>query len=176
MRDVSTILSRRLPIFLIGLWLFPAGSVHMDALAASAIQRALPRAQVHVLDNGRVRASLSVELATTADARARGLMFRRHLAPDQGMLLLWPTPRRVAIWMKNTYLPLDIVFIDAQGRVLRVHEHARPLDTRLIPSGAPVIAVLEVAAGMARRLGLRKGARLLLPRAAGGKSAPANGR
>ncbi len=125
---------------------------------------ALPRANLSISHDGRVVARVRAEVAATAEARARGLMFRKTLGRDEGMLLLWPTSRRVAIWMKNTYLPLDIVFIDVNGRVVRVHERARPLATRIIPSGTPVIAVLEVPAGMAKRLGLRRGAVVSLPR------------
>ena len=106
---------------------------------------------------------LRVEVADTPDKRALGLMFRRHLPQGHGMLLRWREPRRVAIWMKNTFIALDIIFIDAQGRVIAVHEGAKPHDRTLIPSRRPVIAVLELAAGEARRLKLLPGARISLP-------------
>ena len=106
---------------------------------------------------------LQVEIAQTPESRARGLMFRRRLPSGHGMLLRWQTPQRVAIWMKNTYLPLDIIFIARDGRIVRVHKRARPLDTTIIPSRQVVIAVLEVPAGDARRFGLRPGVRLRLP-------------
>ena len=115
---------------------------------------------------------LHVEIADTVKSRARGLMFRRQLKHGHGMLLRWRTPQHVAIWMKNTYLPLDIVFIEKDGRIARVHRRARPFDTSIIPSRAPVSAVLEVPAGDAARFGLRPGARLRLPKRARTTSCP----
>lgn len=98
--------------------------------------------------------SLSVELAQTEAERAQGLMGRKSLPDHTGMLFLFPRPAPVAFWMKNTPLPLDIIFITAEGRVARVHENARPFDLTPIPSGAAVQYVLEVPAGAARRMGL----------------------
>ena len=150
-------------------WLLPLLLAAWVALMPTATQARdqawhLPRASLVVLDDaGRERAHLSVELATTNEARARGLMFRKELPPGQGMLFLWKEPRRIAMWMKNTFIPLDMVFIAADGHVVRVHENARPHDLSLIPSGAPVIAVLEIPAGSARRYGIKPGSRLLLP-------------
>ena len=101
-------------------------------------------------------------MADTADTRARGLMFRTRLAPDEGMLLLWKKPRTVGIWMKNTLVPLDIVFIGPDWRIIRIHENATPLDLAIIPSRKPVRAVLEIRAGMAKRLKLAPGMQLRL--------------
>lgn len=123
---------------------------------------ALPRAVLRMRGPDGGWKTLQLEVADTAAARARGLMFRKRLAEDEGMLLLWKKPQQVAIWMKNTYVPLDIVFIGADWRVVRIHENARPLDITPIPSFVPVLAVLEVRAGMARRLGLVPG-QLLRP-------------
>ncbi len=124
----------------------------------------LPRATLEARKENGPLARLQVEIAASPQARARGLMFRRQLGRDEGMLLLWRTPRRVAIWMKNTYLPLDIIFIDARGRIVRIIENAKPLTTQIMPSGLPVLAVLEVPAGTVARLGLEKGMRITLPR------------
>ncbi len=128
-------------------------------------QPRFPTAVVSVTNARGERIALRVEIAATPSLRAHGLMFRRALAPGHGMLLLWPRARRVGIWMKNTFIPLDIVFIDERGTVVRVHENARPHDLTVIPSRHPVLAVLEVAAGEAGRLGLLPGARVTLPRA-----------
>lgn len=98
-----------------------------------------------------------VELATTEAERQRGLMHRRSLARDAGMLFLWPQPRSVAFWMRNTLIPLDMIFIDARGRVTRVHARARPLDETPIPGGQNVLAVLEINGGEAARAGIRPG-------------------
>ena len=157
------------------MWLFvclvacvpPAGVALVEAADpanVADVTSSLPRTWVRVLRNEQVLARLRVEVATTSDERARGLMYRKKLGRNEGMLLLWPTPRRVAIWMKNTYLPLDIIFINANGRVVRVHENARPRSTRPLPSGTPVVAVLEVPAGTAKKLGVREGVKITLPR------------
>jgi uncharacterized membrane protein (UPF0127 family) len=102
----------------------------------------------------------TVEMAVTPEQRARGLMFRRRLAADHGMLLVYETERDVAIWMKNTYLSLDILFVGGDGRIRHIVERAPPLSTRVMPSGAPVRAVLELPAGTAARLGIRVGDRV----------------
>jgi hypothetical protein len=79
---------------------------------------------------------------------------------DRGMLFDFKREEPVSMWMKNTYLPLDMVFIDRTGRVVNVAENAEPLSERIIPSGAPAFAVLELNAGTARRIGLKVGDRL----------------
>ncbi len=129
----------------------------------------LPRAQILIpagqgAQGSRMGRRIEVEVAATDAARARGLMFRRDLADDAGMLFVWRSPQQVAFWMKNTLIPLDMIFIGADGCVVRIHENAQPGDLTHIPSLAPVIAVLEVKAGMAHRLGLRQGVCLKLPR------------
>ena len=134
----------------------------------ASVTHPLPRAELRIQAPGGRRVTLRVDIAATVPARARGLMFRRRLAPDEGMLLLWKKPRRVSIWMKNTYVPLDIVFIGPDWRIVRIHENARPLDPSLIPSRMPVLAVLEIRAGMADKLGLAPGLSLYL-RSPGGK-------
>ena len=132
----------------------------------------LPRGEVLIPKPGSGFWRIPVEIATTPKSRRRGLMFRRHLPSGHGMLLCWRRPRYIAIWMKNTYIPLDIVFIGKGGRITHVHRGARPLDTTIIPSRKPVIAVLEVPAGDARRFRLRPGVRLRLPKHARAPSCP----
>ena len=134
------------------------------AAAGTAACPGLPRGDVLVPKSGGGFWRLRVEIAETVESRARGLMFRRHLDSGHGMLLRWRTPKRIAIWMKNTYLPLDIIFIGRSGRIVRVHRRAQPLTTRIIPSRKPVVAVLELPAGDARRFDLRPGVRLRLPK------------
>ncbi|MBE7244272.1 hypothetical protein MHIMP23_15190 [Methylobacterium hispanicum] len=92
--------------------------------------------------------------------RARGLMFRRSMAPNHGMLFDFERVEPVAMWMKNTYLPLDMLFIRADGTVARVAADTEPLSTATILSGEPVLAVLELNAGTAARLGIRPGDRV----------------
>ena len=95
-------------------------------------------------------------MRTDAD-RAQGLMFRRFLPPDRGMLFDFEAEQPVMMWMKNTILPLDMVFIGADGRIVNIAESTEPMSERTIPSEGPVIAVLELNAGAAARAGLKTG-------------------
>jgi uncharacterized membrane protein (UPF0127 family) len=104
-----------------------------------------------------------VEVMRDDAQRARGLMYRRFMPQDRGMLFDFKREEPVSMWMKNTYLPLDMVFIDHTGRVVNVAENTEPLSERIIPSGAPAFAVLELNAGAARSIGLKKGDRLRHP-------------
>ena len=105
----------------------------------------------------------TVEIARTPAQMERGLMFRDRLAPDRGMLFLYEEERPVSFWMKNTLIPLDLIFADSSGRILQIAERAVPLSTALISSEQPVRAVLEVNGGTAARLGIAVGDRLLHP-------------
>lgn len=102
----------------------------------------------------------AVEVMRDDAGRSRGLMFRRHMAPDHGMLFDFERTEPVTMWMKNTYLPLDMVFIRADGTVARVAADTEPLSTAIIPSNEPVLAVLELNAGTAARLGIKPGDRV----------------
>ncbi len=102
----------------------------------------------------------SVEVMRTDEQRARGLMHRRFMAQDRGMLFDFKREEPVSMWMKNTYLSLDMVFIDKSGKVVNIAENTEPLSERIIPSAGPVLAVLELNAGTARRIGLKPGDRL----------------
>ena len=106
------------------------------------------------------RHTFMVEVARTDAERAQGLMFRRTLAPDRGMLFDFKRVEPVSMWMQNTYVSLDMLFIRPDGSIARVAANAEPLSTRTIPSGEPVLAVLEVVAGTAARLGIRAGDRV----------------
>lgn len=99
----------------------------------------------------------SVELAVTNEERARGLMFRKELPEGHGMLFDFSPDQDVSMWMQNTYISLDMIFIRADGRIHRIAENTEPLSTRIISSGGPVHAVLEVKAGTARKLGIAPG-------------------
>jgi uncharacterized membrane protein (UPF0127 family) len=98
-----------------------------------------------------------VEIARDEESRARGLMNRRFLPPDGGMLFEFDREAPVAFWMKNTYIPLDMIFISPKGVVTKVVVNAEPLSERAIPSSAPCIAVLELNGGAAAAIGLRVG-------------------
>jgi uncharacterized membrane protein (UPF0127 family) len=105
----------------------------------------------------------SVELATTEAEREKGLMFRKELPEGQGMLFDFHREQEVGFWMQNTYIPLDMIFIKGDGRILRIAEHAKPMSTTVIPSNGPVRFVLEVIAGTARKMGIAPGDRVASP-------------
>jgi uncharacterized membrane protein (UPF0127 family) len=107
--------------------------------------------------------SFAVEVADDAPERSRGLMFRESLDPAAGMLFVYDAPRRASFWMKNTLIPLDMIFADATGRVTRVHSNAIPGDTTPIDGGDGVAFVLEINGGLAARLGIVPGAELRHP-------------
>jgi uncharacterized membrane protein (UPF0127 family) len=113
--------------------------------------------------------SFSVEVVATDAEREKGLMYRRELPEGRGMLFDFQTEQPVAFWMKNTYIPLDMIFIRKDGRILRIAENTEPLSERLVPSGGPVLAVLEVIGGTAKKLGLAAGDRVSYPIFSGGK-------
>lgn len=105
----------------------------------------------------------NVEIARTTEERERGLMFRKELPEGQGMLFDFSPQQEVSMWMKNTYVSLDMIFIQADGRILRIAENTKPLSERIISSGGPVKAVLEVVAGTARKDGIAAGDRVAGP-------------
>jgi uncharacterized membrane protein (UPF0127 family) len=105
----------------------------------------------------------TIEIARTPAEMERGLLYRERLDADRGMLFLYEQDRQVAFWMKNTLIPLDLIFADATGRIVGIAERAVPLSTQLIPSPEPVRAVLEVNGGTAERLHIKIGDRLLHP-------------
>jgi len=104
-----------------------------------------------------------VELARTPDEQAQGLMYRKSMAADAGMLFIYAQPREAGFWMKNTYLPLDLLFIESDGRVERIHANAEPLSTAPIEGPVRTKAVLEINGGTAARLGIRPGDRVVHP-------------
>lgn len=108
-------------------------------------------------------ARFTVEIADTEAERSRGLMFRDSLPRSSGMLFVYDRPQPVEFWMKNTVIPLDMVFIDAAGRVTAVHENAVPGDLTGIPGPPDTRFVLEVNGGLARRLGIGPGAEMRNP-------------
>jgi uncharacterized membrane protein (UPF0127 family) len=102
-----------------------------------------------------------VELAISSEQRARGLMFRHEMAPDAGMLFLYRSDRVLNMWMANTNLPLDMLFIEAGGRIIRIQENTIPLSRTTISSRKRARAVLELNAGTVRRLGIKPSDRVI---------------
>ena len=116
-----------------------------------------------VIDAASGQHRFTIELASTDGERARGLMFRRAMQPDHGMLFDFQKPQPVAFWMKNTPLPLDMLFIDEAGIVVQIAADTVPYSETPIPSEEPIRAVLEVNAGTAKRLGITAGAKVRHP-------------
>src|SRR5512132_1063378 len=134
--------------------LLTAFSVLILPLAGSVGR--LPAAELHPLEIASKKGVhvFAVEMASTPEEQAKGLMFRRELPEGQGMLFDFHREQPTSFWMKNTYIPLDMVFIRGDGRILRIAENTEPLSTQLIPSGGLVRAVLEVTGGTTRKLGI----------------------
>ena len=109
------------------------------------------------------RAMFSIELADDPGERAQGLMFREELGRNQGMLFVYESPRHASFWMRNTLIPLDMIFVGPDGVVTRVHENAIPLDETSIDGGGDVLAVLEINGGLASQLGIGVGSKLRHP-------------
>lgn len=124
---------------------------------------ATPSAKLDTVEilTSRGRVKFTVELAVTKAEQARGLMFRKSMAPDRGMLFPYNPPQRAAFWMKNTLIPLDILYIGPDGRVLSIARNAVPHDETPIPSGGVVRGVLEIPGGRAAQLGILPGDRVL---------------
>jgi uncharacterized protein len=107
--------------------------------------------------------SFNIEIAKTQSEKMLGLMYRRSLPADAGMLFLYDRPQQVTFWMRNTYIPLDMVFIGADGRVQRIESHTEPFSLAAIPSDGEVEAVLELNAGTADAIGLKAGDKVDFP-------------
>lgn len=133
---------RRSPGFILGLLLILASAV---AACASG-----PRVVLDAL-NGSTLAVVDVEIADTASARELGLMYRKHLDENAGMIFLFPSSQRLTFWMKNTEIPLDMIFADARGRVVGIVANAEPFSERAVGPEADAEYVLEVNGGFARR-------------------------
>jgi uncharacterized membrane protein (UPF0127 family) len=106
---------------------------------------------------GRKTITFDIWLADTPQRMSQGLMFVRSLAPQRGMLFVHEGPRELSMWMKNTYIPLDMVFIDARGRIQQIVAQTTPHSLETIRSNSPALAVLEIGGGEAQRLGLKPG-------------------
>ena len=145
-------------------WGLPVLSVAMISLAVvfapSAQTPTVFERSTLTIQTERGSHKFNVELATTPDQLSVGLMYRRSLAVDTGMLFDYSRPQKVAMWMKNTLIPLDMVFIDASGTVAHISERAVPKSLQTISSKVPVRAVLELNGGTVARLKIKIGDRI----------------
>lgn len=142
--------------------LFVSACLLLAMGAVAQAQTAAPAAGTETLAivTGSGRHVFQVEVMRTPDQRAKGLMFRNYMPADRGMLFDFERVEPVAMWMQNTYLPLDMLFIRADGSIARIAERTEPMSTRTIPSGEPVLGVLELNAGAAEKIGAKAGDRI----------------
>ncbi len=127
------------------------------------VETKLKREEFQIFDGNTLKVAYQVEIAESKSSRKRGLMYRKSMASNYGMLLYYKRPANMAIWMKNTYIPLDIIFIDINGVILKIHEGAVPHSTKRIESDSRVRAVLEVNAGQIMEFGIKPGDQVRLP-------------
>jgi uncharacterized protein len=128
---------------------------------ASTVPAYMAVEPVEIVTAGGERHIFTAYLADTDEARSRGLMYVTRLDPDHGMLFDFESPRPVQMWMKNTPLSLDMLFIDAQGIIARIEARTRPFSTDIIASGSAVRAVLELNGGLTEKLGIAAGDRVV---------------
>jgi uncharacterized membrane protein (UPF0127 family) len=152
----------RLSAVAVVLWLscaVPAGAADSEPLLdlASFAQSAVEVGKAPHLQH------FDVWIADTAARQTQGLMFVRDLPASRGMLFLEPEPRPAVFWMKNTYVPLDMLFVAADHRIVKIAARAPPLSLATISSDAPVIAILEIKGGEAERRGIQVGDRVAWP-------------
>jgi uncharacterized membrane protein (UPF0127 family) len=139
-------------------WIVAVAAVTLFAFAAPRAEAASVQPLEIVTKNG-VQV-FSVEMATTEQEKETGLMYRKELADGKGMLFDFSPEQEVSMWMKNTYIPLDMIFIRSDGRILRIAENTEPLSTKIIASGGLAKGVLEVIAGTAKKYGIEPGDRV----------------
>jgi uncharacterized membrane protein (UPF0127 family) len=131
----------------------------MAPTAPSRAQSTSPAAGLEplVIASSSGRHAFQVEVMRTPDQRAKGLMHRNYMPADRGMLFDFARSEPVAMWMENTFIPLDMLFIRADGTIARIAARTEPLSRRTIPSGEPVLSVLEINGGVAEALGIKPG-------------------
>jgi len=149
-------------VAVIALGLFIVASVTTPAVAETSTDVTFETGSL-VIESGGGSHPFTIELARSPEQRSRGLMFRETMAPDAGMLFIYPRRQRISMWMKNTILPLDMLFIDSDGTIVRIAEWTQPHSLRTIESGGRVLGVLELNAGTSARLGIAVGDRVRHP-------------
>jgi uncharacterized membrane protein (UPF0127 family) len=136
------------------------GASGPGCIADGPPQSGLPT-EALTIQTARGPVRLKVQVAADGASREKGLMFVRRMGADEGMIFDFHQPQDVSFWMRNTYIPLDLLFVQADGRILTIAGNAPPCDDGQIPSGGPVRTVIELNAGAADRLGIRPGDRVV---------------
>ena len=127
------------------------------SLVSNSVFAGTPSEGVLEIETESKTIEFQIEIADEADERSRGLMFRKSLDEQSGMLFIYPTPRVASFWMKNTLISLDMLFIDTEGRIASIARKTTPLSLNPVSSGVPVLTVLEIDGGDADRLGISVG-------------------
>ena len=149
-----------MPAMMLSRVLAPLGAMLFLLIAACGLAQTGPQslpAGDLVIDSGAKQHKFAVEVAQTSDQRATGLMFRTEMPADHGMLFGYDATQPVSMWMKNTFIPLDMLFIRADGRIANIAEWTTPRSLDEVASRGAVKAVLELNGGTAARLGLKPG-------------------
>jgi uncharacterized membrane protein (UPF0127 family) len=147
-------MKRRILLALVAVFPFSAWA---DSPEPTGPQPELPKEKLAIVGHGGAEHVFSVEMATTEDQQTIGEMFRKSVAPGEGMLFDWGFPRPSQMWMRNTLVSLDMVFINADGTIRSIAENATPRSLAVIDSRGPVRATLEIAAGTTAKLDIRVG-------------------
>lgn len=121
----------------------------------------LPRIDLTIKDADGLSHVVHVEVAADEQSQAYGLMNRKHMAPDAGMLFWFGDSKPRWFWMKDTLIPLDMLFVQYDGTIIHIHPNAQPLDESAIPSKGPVVAVIELNGGAAAGIGIKEGDKVL---------------
>lgn len=137
-------------------------SMAVQPAAARTAPSGLELAPLRIVSGGRSH-DFTVEVARTPEEQAQGLMFRERLGPNEGMIFPFPSPRPASFWMKNTLIPLDMIFVRADGTIARIAANTVPQSLDPVSVGEPVAAVLEIAGGRSAELGIAEGARVSWP-------------
>ena len=142
-----------------GWWKWAAIALTVFVAAAARAEQAVSfaRSELVVETAAGDAYRFDVEVALSMQQRARGLMFREHMADDAGMLFVYPAEQQIRMWMKNTLIPLDMLFVANDGRIVDIAVDTVPFSEAVVASSGPVRAVIELNAGTAARLGIRVG-------------------
>jgi hypothetical protein len=130
---------------------------------AQQLDKAFDRSTLQIATDDSQLHTFKIWIADNNERRARGLMFVTKLDADAGMLFIYDRPQSISMWMKNTKIPLDMLFVAANGRIMRVAEHTEPESLTTIESGSDVVGVVELNAGTAAKLHIKAGARVIHP-------------
>lgn len=135
--------------------------VGVETYRQQAAGELFPKSHVEILRADGTSVAFRMEIATTPEQQEHGLMFRKHLKPDTGMLFLWPADQPVAMWMKNTLIPLDMLFVAHDGRIVKITANAVPEDLTPLSAGENVRAVIEIGGGEAAKQNIKTGDKVL---------------